>query len=315
VVTADAARIITRSVSYRQAQARVGAGRLCGKIGGPVRIALATYELPTVRDDDLDFLVPALRRRGAEVETPAWTDAGADWRSFDLVMVSSTWDYFRRVDEFRAWLRATAAATELRNGAGTIAWNLDKRYLGELESAGVPTIPTIWTEPGSEDEIERTVAELGWGDVILKPVVDLGAQRLARVEPQLVARLLRSLDEPGMAQPFMPAVETEGELSLVHIGGTLTHAVRKVPARGDFRVQSQYGGSVERIDPPAEAAEIAAAAIAAAPGEPLYARADLIRDERGELRLIELELIEPNLFLGLDPGAAEALARALLAEL
>lgn len=280
-----------------------------------MRIALATYELPTVRDDDLDFLVPALKRRGAEVETPAWTDPKADWSSFDLVMISSTWDYFRRLDEFRAWLRRTAKATLLRNPAETVAWSLDKRYLSELEAAGVPTIPTIWTSPGSEEEIERTVAELGWADVILKPVVDLGAQRLARVETPMVARILRSLDEDGMAQPFLPAVQTEGELSLIHIGGALTHAVRKVPARGDFRVQSQYGGSVEVVEPPREAAEIAAAAIAAAPGDPVYARADLIRDEKGALRLIELELVEPNLFLSLDPGAAEALARALLAEL
>ena len=280
-----------------------------------MRIALATYELPTIRDDDLDFLVPALRRRGAEVETPAWTDEKADWGSFDLVMVSSTWDYFHRVEEFRAWLRATEAATQLRNSATTIGWNLDKRYLGELEAAGVPTIPTIWTEPGNEEEIERTVAELGWSDVILKPVVDLGAQRLARVETPMVARILRSLDEPGMAQPFLESVQAEGELSLIYVGGTLSHAVRKVPARGDFRVQSQYGGSLERVEPPPEAAEIAAAAIAAAPGDPLYARADLIRDARGDLRLIELELIEPNLFLGLEPRAAEALARAILAEL
>lgn len=280
-----------------------------------MRIALATYELPTVRDDDLDFLVPALKRRGAEVETPAWTDPKADWSSFDLVMISSTWDYFRRLDEFRAWLRRTAKETLLRNPVETLTWSLDKRYLSELEAAGVPTIPTIWTSPGSEEEIERTVAELGWADVILKPVVDLGAQRLARVETPMVARILRSLDEDGMAQPFLPAVQTEGELSLIHIGGTLTHAVRKVPARGDFRVQSQYGGSIEVVKPPREAAEIAATAIAAAPGDPLYARADLIRDEKGALRLIELELVEPNLFLGFDPGAAEALARALLAEL
>ncbi len=280
-----------------------------------MRIALATYELPTVRDDDLDFLIPALKRRGAEVETPAWSDAKTDWSSFDLVMVSSTWDYFRRLEEFRAWLRRTAKAALLRNDLETIAWSLDKRYLAELEAAGVPTIPTIWTAPGAEEEIERTVAELGWADVILKPVVDLGAQRLARVETPMVARILRSLNEDGMAQPFLPAVQTEGELSLIHIGGQLTHAVRKVPARGDFRVQSQYGGSVELVEPPAEASEIAAAAISVAPGEPLYARADLIRDESGALRLIELELVEPNLFLGLDPGAAETLARALLAEL
>ncbi len=132
----------------------------------------------------------------------------------------------------------------------------------------MPTIPTIWTEPGDEDEIERTVAELGWGDVVIKPVIDLGAERLARVETAMVGRILRSLGEPGMAQPFFGSVQTTGELSLLYVSGELTHALRKRPARGDFRVQQQYGGTHEATKPPGAALEIAEAALAAAPGDP-----------------------------------------------
>jgi len=276
-------------------------------------IALATYEQQTVRDSDLDFLAPALRRRGVAVEAPAWTDRTVDWGGFDLVLVSSTWDYHRRLEGFRKWLAAVDAATTLRNRRPTIEWNLDKRYLRDLDAAGVPTIPTIWTEPGAEDEIEAAVAELGWGDIVLKPVVDLGAERLARVETRMVARILRSLDEPGMAQPFLPSVESEGELSLVFIDGEPTHCVRKRPAPGDFRVQPQYGASHERVEPPAEAITIGRRALGHAPGEPLYARVDLLSDAAGGLRVVELELIEPNLYLAANPEAANTLAAAMLA--
>lgn len=276
-----------------------------------VRIALATCERPITRDVDFDFIAPALRRRGAEVEAPVWNDGAIDWSGFDLIVPSSTWDYHLQPDPFREWLERDDVRRSLRNDVATIRWNLDKRYLQELEGAGVPTIPTLWTEPGSEDEIERAVAELGWGDVVIKPVVDLGAERLARVETAMVGRILRSLDAPGMAQPFLPSVLTEGEISLVLIEGRLSHALRKRPARGDFRVQSQYGGTHELTEPPAGAAEIAAAALDCAPGEPLYARVDLVRGDGG-LRVIELELIEPRLFVDLVPERAEAIARALL---
>ena len=278
-----------------------------------MRIALATCERPIVRDRDFDFLAAALRRRAAEAEAPAWTDESVEWSDFDLVFVSSTWDYNTQPDRFRKWLRGVERKSRLRNERPLIEWNLDKRYLRELEEAGVPTIPTIWTEPGAEDEIERTVAELSWKDVIVKPVVDLGAQRLARVETRMVARILRSLGEPGMAQPFLPSLQTEGEISLLYIAGEFAHALRKRPARGDFRVQQQYGGTHELLDAPPAALEIGRAALAAAPGEPVYARVDLVADERGRLRVIELELIEPHLYLDVEPRSAESLAQAILA--
>ena len=278
-----------------------------------MRFALVTCERPIERDDDLDFLVPALKRRGVEVDTPGWSDPAIDWSSYRVAMLSSTWDYGDRQAEFRRWLREAAKATRLRNALATVEWNIDKRYLRELAEAGVPTIPTVWSEPGEEERAWAEIERLGWEDVVIKPVVDLGARNLVRVPAEHVLAMLGRYECPVMAQPFLPAVAAEGELSLIHVAGELSHCVRKIPARGDFRVQPQYGGTHEPANAPAAAVEIAERALAAAPGENLYARVDLLADEADRFALIELELIEPALYLDVKPAAADRLAAALLA--
>ncbi len=277
-----------------------------------MRTALVTCERPIERDEDLDFLVPALKRRGVDVETPGWSDPAVDWDSFDLTMLSSTWDYFERQEEFRDWLRDVDARTQLINPHGLVEWNLDKRYLLELEAAGVPTIPTVWSEPGAVDEAAAEIAGLGWETVVIKPVVDLGARNLVRVGAELVEQMLAAFDVPTMAQPYLPSVATEGELSLVYVRGELTHSLRKLPARGDFRVQPQYGGTHRAEEFGSVIREIAAESVAVAPAEPLYARVDVIGTDTGPA-VIELELIEPALYLDVAPASAEVIADALLA--
>jgi glutathione synthase/RimK-type ligase-like ATP-grasp enzyme len=276
-----------------------------------VRIALVTCERPIERDDDLDYLVPALKLGGAEIDVVGWSAPEVDWSSYDLTMLSSTWDYHERLGDFRAWLRRIDGLTRLRNPRGLIEWNLDKRYLDELAAAGLPTIPTVWSEPG--DDAGARVAELAWEEIVIKPVVDLGARNLVRVGADLVPVMLDRFEVPTMLQPYLPSVAEEGELSLVYIEGGLSHALRKLPRRGDFRVQPQYGGTHERIDAPADAIELGARALASIPSTALYARADLVWDEEGELALIELELIEPALYLDVEPASAKRLAAALLA--
>ncbi len=280
-----------------------------------MRIALVTCERPIERDDDVDFLGPALRRRQVEVEAPAWSDPKVDWSSYDVTMLSSTWDYHERQDEFRSWLRRAAKATRLVNPLKLVEWNLDKRYLRELDAAGVPTIPTVWAEPGEEARATEEVARLSWTDVIIKPVIDLGARNLVRVKSEMVETMLGQYGVPTMLQPYLSSVARTGELSLVYVDGELSHALRKLPARGDFRVQPQYGGTHEPVDAPSLAVEIGAAALAAAPSPALYARVDLVETDDGGLALIELELIEPGLYLDCAPSTAgaDALARALLA--
>lgn len=280
-----------------------------------MRIAIVTCENPIERDDDLDFLAPALIRKGVEVESPGWSDPRVDWSSFDLAMLSSTWDYHERVEEFRRWLRKTARATRLENSLELVQWNLDKGYLRELEEAGVPTIPTVWIGTGTSGSADGAAAvdEMGWEQVVIKPVVDLGARNLVRVPAELAGQMLERYAVATMAQPYLPSVVTEGELSLVYIDGELSHSLRKLPARGDFRVQPQYGGTHEAMEVDEVAVAIGERALAACPGDPLYARVDLVRLEDGSHALIELELVEPALYLDVAPASGPALARALLA--
>ncbi len=277
-----------------------------------MRMALVTCERPIERDDDLDFLAPALRRRGVEVEIPGWSDPRVDWASFDLAMISSTWDYYERQDEFREWVKLADRATRLINPLPLVEWNLDKRYLLELEAAGVPTIPTVWIEPGGEAEAAGEIAQLGWEQVVIKPVTDLGARNLVRVPADLVEEMLERYEVATMAQPYLPSVATEGELSLVHLDGEFSHSLRKLPARGDFRVQPQYGGTHESEEFGSILRELAVGAIAVCPSAPLYARVDILAAEDGPA-VIEVELIEPALYLDTAPRGAETLASALLA--
>src|SRR3954471_23145300 len=161
-----------------------------------MRMALVTCERPTEHDDDIDFLAPALRRQGVEVETPPWSDPRVDWSGYDLVRLSSPWDYHERPDDFRSWLAAVAAVTNLQNPLPILEWNFDKRYLRELADAGVPTVPTVWSEPGGEVGALRRVAELGWERLVIKPAVDLGAMNLVRVEAEMAERMLARYERP-----------------------------------------------------------------------------------------------------------------------
>lgn len=278
-----------------------------------MRIALATSHDARGWDPDLKFIAAAIRRRGAEAEVAVWDDPEVDWQGFDLVLINSTWDYNRKLEAFSAWLEAISAVTRVRNEPSLVSWNLDKRYLRELESAGVPTIPTIWLDPDDPDGGVAAIEDAGWEDVIIKPTVDLGAERLARTEPAMAPRIIERLGEPGLAQPFISSVPAVGEISVFFFGGERAHAVRKVPATGDFRVQPTFGATHERIEAPAAAQAVARAALAAAPGEPLYARADLVSLDDGRQALIELELIEPSFYFDVAPENAEILARRLQA--
>jgi glutathione synthase/RimK-type ligase-like ATP-grasp enzyme len=156
------------------------------------------------------------------------------------------------------------------------------------------------------------VAELGWERLVIKPAVDLGAMNLVRVDAEMAERLLARYERPVLIQPFLPSVSSHGEASLVYLGGELSHSLRKRPAGGDFRVQPLYGGTHEAIEPSAAELHAAERALAVSPGDPLYARVDLIPGEDGSPLVIELELIEPSLYLDVEPRGADVLARAML---
>jgi glutathione synthase/RimK-type ligase-like ATP-grasp enzyme len=268
-----------------------------------MRIAIATCESAPVPDLDSRRLVPALERAGHHGELAVWTDPDVDWAGYDAVWVSSTWDYHERADEFRRWLRRTDEAARLENPAALIEWNLDKRYLRELEEAGVGVIPTIWAEPQGAGTAAAEASDAGWERIVVKPAIDLGAANLKVTEPGGVEDAVAAIDGASLVQPYLSSLEREGEISLVYFRGELAHAVHKQPAAGDFRVQEQYGGRYSPVEPDEDSLALGEDTLAALrqivrPGrDPLYARVDVVRDDHGEPCVIELELIEPSLFL------------------
>jgi glutathione synthase/RimK-type ligase-like ATP-grasp enzyme len=282
-------------------------------------VALATCAaLPGLASDDRRLL-GALRALGVAAEPAVWEDPLYDWTGLRLCVIRSAWDYAYRRPAFVAWSRRVAAVTALWNPAPIVEWNTHKRYLVDLAARGVPAVPTIVLAAGSATRLSDVVQETGWDELILKAAVAQTGRHLLRVGSDHRAPGQAHLDrllphEDLLVQPFLGAVMGAGETSLVFIDGAFSHAVRKRPAAGDFRVHDDYGGSVAAVEPAGAERAVAEAAIAAAGTPLLYGRVDLVEGADGPV-VMELELVEPDLFLGYAPGAAERLARAIAARL
>lgn len=256
----------------------------------------------------------AIERRGHAVAPVVWgapVDPGA------LVVLRATWDYADEPDRFVAWLaHLDAQGATVHNPTRTVRWNMHKRYLADLEARGVPIVPTrllARSSPVTLDEVRRAT---GWDDVVVKPAIGATARltiheaREGRDETAAhFARLL--VDEDVLVQPFVASIVADGEVSIVAVAGTPTHAVRKRAKPGDWRVQVNFGGTDERIELDDELEATARRVLEALDEVPRYTRVDVARFE-GELHLMELELIEPDLFLDLAPESAELLADALV---
>ena len=279
------------------------------------RIALCTWSDPSYVDPEPPQIAEALRALGLAADVVVW-HSDADWASFDLVVIRSTWDYFDRLDEFLGWADRVDSLARIINSPTIIRWNSHKGYLAELGEAGIPVLPSLALAKGAAHSVDRMLAT-GWTDVVIKPAVDGGARqalKTAAASPAAAEHLTR-LVEAGdtIVQPYAPSVEL-GETSLFYFGGGFSHAVRKVPKAGDYRVQALHGGSEEVHEPTPAELDVAARAMALAPDELVYARVDLI-DVEGQPTLMELELIEPDLFLRMAPGSVERFAAAVAAQL
>jgi len=290
--------------------------------GSGRNIGLVTYDAQPRATDDDRYLVDALARRGVAVDERSWSDATARWGQYDAVIVRSCWDYFHRPDAFHRWLDALeASGARVFNATSTLRWNADKAYLRDLDAAGVPIVPTHWIDRGAASSLDDVRKRTGWSELVVKPAVSGGAHRTWRASPGEPAddeRLAEmAADGTVLIQPLVDEIESEGEWSLIFLDGRFSHAVIKRPRTGDFRVQKEHGGSVEPIEPPAPIIADAARALEAARpiGEiPLYARVDgCVVD--GTLMLMELEVLEPELFLRTQPAAGDRLAEALLERL
>ena len=272
-----------------------------------------TWEIPDVDAlfDDDRRLIDALRSRGVEAMPLAWSD-DVDWGAFDVAVLRSTWDYVDRLPEFlRALERIEGSGCRVRNPRDAVTWNSDKRYLEDLSEWGVPVVPVIRTTVSDPDGAVRAVAAAGWPDLVVKPTVGVGGSGVIRLPATGLADHLRAVGEPMLVQPFAAAVADEGEFSYVVIGGEVTQVLRKRPAAGDFRAHGIYGGSVEAHAPSPDDLGAIRRMYARLPFDLDYARIDVLRHE-GRLAVLELELIEPILYLALAPSAGERLADAVL---
>lgn len=277
--------------------------------------AIATSKTLPEPDDDEPIYLEALRAAGVDARVLAWDDDAAPFSEAKLVVIRSTWGYIHRLDEYLAWVDRVGA--RLLNPPALVRWNAHKRYLLELEAAGVPTTPTALAPRGSTLDLVALMAARGWEEVVVKPAVSAGSfetRRLARPSAEelvWLAALLAARDV--LVQPFVRSVEGYGERSLITVEGEVTHAIRKSPRWRD----DQENVSAEAIPIADDERALALRALEAARphGEPMYGRVDMARDEHGTPRVMELELIEPSMFFPQHPPAArrwaEAIARRL----
>ena len=277
------------------------------------RIALATSaDFAGLHEHDLP-LVDALRAAGLDPVVEIWTDPSVDWSGYDAVLLRSVWDYHRRYDEFTEWLaQLDKAGVPVLNDSGLVRWNGDKRYLLELRERGVAIVPS---QVAAGACLREVVAGLTGQEIVVKPIV--GASALHTIRGLAgSAELDRALDElPDLVylvQPFQSEILTGGEWSLMFIDGEYTHAVVKRPAAGDYRVQEHHGGHSILIDPAPAVLDGARTALEAAGPTPAYARVDGVV-VNGRFLLMELELIEPYLFLPHSPQATQKLAATVAA--
>ncbi len=261
-------------------------------------------------DIQLDILRHGFAPHGLTLTPVRWIDA-QDWARFGAVLVNSAWDYQDRHEDFLATLdRISALGVPVFNDPATVRWNIRKTYLREFEARGVPVIPTLWPEAPTSDDIADAMRAFG-DDVVIKRQVGGGARAQVRYTRANLPAPGPIMDRPGMIQPFIASIATEGEYSFLFIDGDFSHALVKRAKPGDYRIQEAYGGSSQAIDPAPVDLASAQAVLAALDAPPLYARVDMVRGQGGELLLMELEVIEPFLFPKDGPRIGPMLGAAL----
>lgn len=286
----------------------------------PHAVAIATCAEHPQLDGEGRLLLAALRELGLRAEPEVWTQApAAVWEAYDLVVLRSTWDYTLMLPRFLDWISRLGA--RLLNPPHVVAWNADKRYLFDLAAAGIDTVQTAHVAPGEALEPPP-------GRFVVKPAVGAGSRGAAvfddarRAAAREHAAALRADGHEVLVQPYLEAVDgEEAETALVYIDGALSHAMRKGPLLALDRAPEEGLFREEEMRPTHAAADVVAlgarvhALVEERFGRPLYARVDVLRDAAGTPAVLELELIEPSLFLDHEPGCAQALARAVAARL
>lgn len=257
-----------------------------------------------------DRMVGPLAAEGISVESLSWIEDAAALHAFDLVLPLTTWGYHRGYELWRAMCDAWAfEGIRIQNPASVLHWNADKRYLARLYDAKAPVIPTMYVDRFEPRHLHEAALRFGVDRLIVKPQVSASAYKTLRLNPGDVVE--DAPEGPAMIQPYLDAVEGDGELSLIFFGGEFSHAIRKVARAGDFRVQPEYGGHISAYTPEQDVLDAARQVLGEVDEPLLYARVDLVRESSGKPLLMELELIEPDLYLGFDPARGAGFARAV----
>lgn len=276
-------------------------------------IAFATCSvLPGLAEDDQP-LAAALSASGHRVEAAAWDDLTVDWTRYDTVIIRSTWNYHLHPRDFLAWLRRMEGhQLRIINPARILEWNMDKRYLADLKEMDIPLPPTLFLETGSTPFLDSIFQDTGWRRAVIKPCISATAYNTWITQPDTASKDTEKLTQllntgSYMIQEFIEEVETDGEYSLIFFGRQYSHAVKKTAKKGDFRVQEKYGGQSLPTHPEtsiirqAKAILDKAVSIDTSPCL-LYARVDGVM-RKGIFTLMELELVEPSLFINKNPLA------------
>lgn len=258
-----------------------------------------------------------LADRGIIVENVSWRSSTANWDDYDVVIIRSPWDYQHSVDGFMAVLeRIDASNAVLWNPLDVVRWNVRKTYLQQLQDQGIAIVPTQFVQSPSELGIRGMFEVFESDQIVIKPVVGANANDTFWLRPDLSSNLLQQIEvlyrgRLALLQPFIQSVVEYGETSHIFFDGQHSHSVLKTPKVGDFRVQEEHGSRIQPLQPDASLIKCATGALVPVPQHTLYGRVDLVELSNGQQAVMELELIEPSLYLSYDPDSAERFADAI----
>ena len=272
---------------------------------------IAPGAVPPLEEKSRELILAAGAERGIAFDVIAWDEPGLETRGYDAAVIRTTWDYHERPERFLATLeRFEQSGLPVLNSSAIVRWNMRKIYLQEL---GPSAIETIWAEKADAVTIAQAFDELGAAEIVVKPQVGAGSIRTVRLKRNAWsdADLIDAPLGAAMIQPFLRAIETEGERSLFWFGGKYSHAIRKVPQSGSWLANIPGKTSFVAEVPPPAAMEAAEAARARSPKDLLYVRIDLVLGDDGKWRVIEIEAIEPYLFLDFAPEGARFFVDAI----
>ena len=262
------------------------------------------------------ILKESLEKKGLKVCKKNWNTKDFDWAKTKYAIFRSTWDYFDRFNEFFKWLDRTKEKTKFINSSDIILWNIDKHYLNDLQKQGINIAPTIFIEKGNKLKIGDLFKETKWEEAVIKPAISGAARHTYRLNKNnynkyndILNELI--LEESFLFQEFLNNITTDGEISMMIIGGKYTHAVKKRAKHGDFRVQDDHGGTVETYNASKHEILFAEKCIKLCPNKVVYARVDVIYDNNNKISLSELELIEPELWFRNNEESADLLAEEI----